>query len=291
MVIRTPTVFVLGAGASKDFEFPLGFELVHNVIDGLRKDKHARGEFLKMMIEFGEAALDDFLKTMDASSQNSVDAFLEHRRAYMEIGKAAMSMMLIKREREHELYRERDPFKHWMRYLLHQIRGQDFEEFWENKISFVTFNYDRSLEYFLHRALTDSYDKPPDYIWERMQKEIPIVHVHGRLGHFPWEGSGGRDYTPQVTVEGLHLCIKDIKIMHEGAEVATPEFDRAKKLLAEARRVRFLGVGFNNLNMQRLGVMSLGDGLAEATCVGLSAREHKQLTDRLIWAFILDSKV
>jgi hypothetical protein len=80
-----------------------------------------------------------------------------------------------------------------------------------------------------------------------------------------------------VTKEALEMCRMEIKVMHEGTDVETKEFKQARSLLAKAERIYFMGVGFNNLNMERLGVMNLKDGVASATGVNLDGKEHGDL--------------
>ena len=68
----------------------------------------------------------------------------------------------------------------WLRNLLQHMRGTSFEDFHTNKVSFVTFNYDRSLEHFLCRSLANSFAKTEAEAGEVISK-IPIIHLHGRL--------------------------------------------------------------------------------------------------------------
>jgi hypothetical protein len=47
-----------------------------------------------------------------------------------------------------------------------------------------------------------------------------------------------------------------------------------------AERVFFLGVGFNNENMSRIGVFDLAQGRAMSTGMGLTAKQTSDLTKR-----------
>ena len=288
-MIKTPTVFVLGAGASKPFGFPLGFELRDSVIAMMEGLKRRPGDFLELARVTQDHSL-AFSRALKGSAQNSVDAFLEHRSEFMDIGKKAIAFRLILCETAVALYRDDNPNTNWLRYLLNKMRGYAFKEFAENRVAFITFNYDRSLEYFLGRALADSYDKNDQEIAEMMEK-IPIVHLHGRLGYLPWQKrENARPYYDLTnssfadvpTTEVLDMCAREIKVMHEGIDTEDdPEFKRAKSLLTEAQRVYFMGVGFNSLNLQRLGVDTLSSAKAASTCIGYDVqREFVQLTEQ-----------
>jgi hypothetical protein len=126
MIVK-PTVFVLGAGAMVDYGFPTGWELVRDVIQNFRPRTDWR-ELLREHGHFTDQQIDEFLIALNGSAQNSVDAFLEERGEFLEIGIAAMSIALVHREKPAELYKERDPSKNWLRNLLTHLRGAPFEK-------------------------------------------------------------------------------------------------------------------------------------------------------------------
>jgi hypothetical protein len=80
----------------------------------------------------------------------SVDAFLEHRLALQKIGKAVIAYRIG----TCELPARIDPKKNCMRIILDKMM-ENFSPyiFKDNRVSFITFNYDRTLEFFLHSAL------------------------------------------------------------------------------------------------------------------------------------------
>jgi hypothetical protein len=250
-----------------DYEFPIGWELLREVVEGFAKNAELR-TLLLTNSDFEERLLDSYLEALDGSAQNSVDAFLEEQGDYLEIGIATMSMVLVRRERTGRLYQDRNPWTNWLRYLLMHLRGTSFSEFHTNAVSFVTFNYDRSLEHFLCRALGYTFSK------SETDSGVPIVHLHGRLGYLPWENERGRAYDTTITRDVLNTCIREVKVVHRTTEVNAEEFAKAKALLAKADRIYFLGVGFNNLNLERIGVKELQATKALATGVGLNQKEY-----------------
>ena len=275
-MIEENIVFVLGAGASRDYGFPLGFELVQSVISKLARDTDTRKRFVDLT-GCSEEEVSEFTYALNTSAQNSVDAFLEHRRGFMRVGKAAMAYCLIECELPDKLYRERDPTGNWLRYLLAQMRSDTFEEFANNKVAFITFNYDRCLEYFLCTALAASFGKTEEES-ANVLKKIRIIHVHGQLGYLPaWGEKNSRPFWLVPDVDMLRMCIEEIKVMHEGADVVTPEYEKARTLLGGANRVYFMGIGFNSLNLERLAIKSLKDDVAYATGRGLNGNETGRL--------------
>ncbi len=280
-MIRTPTAFVLGAGSMADYGFPIGWELVRDVIEGFAPNVELRQLLLKHS-DFKEDELNSFVGALHGSAQNSVDAFLEERKEFLEIGIATMSMVLIRRENKAVLYKQRDPYQNWLRNLLMHLRGTAFEEFSSNMVSFITFNYDRSLEYFLCRSVAETFGKAEEESGKIISK-IPIIHLHGQLGYLPWQGQKDiRPYDTTVDRSALLACVSDVKVVNRNTNINSAEFEAAKKLLAEAVRIYFMGVGFNNENLSRLGVMDFPANKAvSATGVGLTSREHGDLNARL----------
>jgi hypothetical protein len=250
-MITKRTVFVLGAGASEPFGFPTGAELYQKVVDGLREGPDV--DFFRNDAGYSSSDIRTFRDALFLSGKNSVDAFLEHRLEFVEIGKAAMSRVLVLREAENGLFR---PQHNWLRYAYDRLSAS-FEEFGNNAISFVTFNYDRSVEHFLFTALRNSYGRSEAECKELMGK-IPIIHLHGRLGFLPWERDGGRPYDQTIDLKVLKYCVQNIKIVSEDITDRDNEFVEARKLLEKAERIYFLGFGYAPTNMQRLGVENLG---------------------------------
>ena len=57
-------------------------------------------------------------------------------------------------------------------------------------ISFITFNYDRSLEQFLYFAFKHWEGLPEDVCVDRV-RDLQINHIYGKLGPLDWESENG----------------------------------------------------------------------------------------------------
>jgi hypothetical protein len=268
-VIDVETVFVLGAGASQPFNLPLGIELYRAVIDNFGRNGVKRELFLDTT-SHSEAQLDDFLNALGRSGLTSVDAFLERRfDEFLEIGKAAMAIELMLREEESHLWKA----PNWMLYLYGLMGCKSFEDFSGNDVSFVTFNYDRSLEHFLCTSLASSYGRPIEHSANEI-KHIPIIHLHGRLGYLPWEGKNGRAYGDKTIDHRIvDLCVKEMRVVHEDITDRDADFAEAKRLLKAAKRVYLMGFGFGNKNVERIDLPSLEPEIFYGTAYGLTGRE------------------
>jgi hypothetical protein len=273
-MITTPTVFVLGAGASADFGFPIGRDLLNSVVN-FQDGTQQRTNLLNYS---GHSAqeLDEFRTALNYSGDSSIDAFLERRPSFLEIGKAAMAVALMTREETATIFHEPGGLN-WMKYLFRRMQGSSSASFDENEVSFVTFNYDRVLEHFLSTALQHAWGVSEAEAG-KVLSSIPIIHLHGQLGFLPWQSDKNtRAFNTTMDSQSLRIAAEGIKVVHEGVEDRKEQFSQAKELIKSAARVYFLGVGTSNVNMDRLDVMNFEPNKVVVTEKGLTETEYAEV--------------
>jgi len=247
------------------------------VIEELRPNVQTR-ELLRDYGGFNDAEIDHFREQLAFSGQNSIDAFLETRQEFLAIGKAAMSVILIRYEQHETLWRFAD--NNWMRYLFDRMRANTLEEFGKNEVAFITFNFDRSLEHFLFSSLQRTYGARDSDVAEVLKK-IRIIHLHGRLGYLPWQNGASRPYTDQLSSEVVEMCVGNIKLVHEELKDGRDkEFEEAKRLLMASDLIYLLGFGFGTVNISRLALAGLPQNRAIATATGFTQHEVGTLHER-----------
>ncbi len=90
----------------------------------------------------------------------SIDRFLEHRPELIEIGKEAIAVVLTSKEKRDSLDSIAGD-RTWMHLLLERMNAAK-DEWRKNMLSVITFNYDRSFEYFMLAALQVRFGLPLD---------------------------------------------------------------------------------------------------------------------------------
>lgn len=247
-MITEPTVFVLGAGASKPFGFPTGVELYRLI----EKDKFSLPPVAPHNPRGGKMLVSRkgvFCNKLANSGFFSVDAFLEHRTDFIDIGKLVIACTLIPCETHSRVMTSHE--SNWYRYLFERMNCQA-DSFGENRVSFITFNYDRSLEHFLFTALTTTY-RFPDKDAMAIIDQLGIVHLHGTLGAYDPVNGQGRDYEPHLDRHDVDMAANDINIIYDDDLSDTdPQFSKARELICAAKQVVFLGFGYHEKSMQRL---------------------------------------
>ena len=277
-MIERPTVFVLGAGASAPFGFPVGRALLNSVCE-IPNARVSRVLGPLKSLGFTTAAVEQFCTELRYSGASSVDAFLEHRTEFLGVGKSLIAAVLIPCEQEDRLFEAQQDGVNWYKYLRPRLIGTP-DEFSKNKLSIITYNYDRSFEHFLYTALRYTYSLSQEDC-TAMCRQIPVLPLHGRLGCLPWQGDGGRDYNPQVSVDSLRRAAESIRVIHEDVE-GDPAFEQARQLIAQADLIVFLGFGYNPVNLKRLipDFTVLKGKTLLGTCFSMRDAEMKEIRKR-----------
>lgn len=258
-MIHKNTVFILGAGASKPFEFPTGAELKNQIlqIDVERGKKVARLSnthsdynpiWKYIFSKLDESKVEKFFLDLGRSGKGSVDAFIEHRPEFTDIGKLFISYQLIRYENEKILFGKGGD---WYQYLYDKL-NTSFEDFPNNNVSFITFNYDRSLEHAFLTWLMSDYNVDKRTAAQALSS-IDIIHLHGMIGVLPAISiQNSREYDQLTSELSLDIASKNIKIIHENISDSDENFIKAKELISNAELICFLGFGYGEKNLARL---------------------------------------
>lgn len=280
-VITNNVVLVLGAGASSPYGFPLGNELVYEALYPVENDdygvKFLEGQLLK--IDVKEEELKAFRKALEASLTTSIDAFLETRDEFEELGKLIIAYLLMIREDPILLFQhERDPENRetWYGTLFRFMHTPNWSRFAGNKLSIITYNYDRSLEYCLLRVLEATYGLDWSECKKLLFDNIKIIHLHGTLGALPGMGALSRAYSTDTSPEQLTIAKQSINVVHK-VDASDSCFQDAHYALQGAKDVVFLGFGYYPMNVERLRLKeNCPNAQIWGTCKGFTEAETKQ---------------
>ena len=108
---------------------------------------------------------------------------------------------------------------------------------------------------------------------------IRIVHVHGQLGYLPWQDPGGRPYESVFDTDETRARAEKIKIIYEAID-ADEDFVVAQDILRDTERVHFLGFGYHETNMRRLGFPWPEKKEVRGSCFQLTSHEKKQIVGK-----------
>lgn len=293
MLIGFSYAFIIGAGGGKPYGFPLGDELYQFICNNVTAQ--FRDEDIKEIAEL-------FSKELRQTCGVSIDRYLNINKRLKDIGVLSIAAAI-------HFYESKSigklPFNDfslegdWYTYLYKKmIQGlntpEDLLRISENKVSFLTFNYDRSLEHYLFsnlHGLLKNAGVSKETIAAKLA-EISIIHVYGKTGYLPWEK--GVDITDPLTVsygsdrrvpgEIAIQTQKMINLIYDERKESS-ELVKAKKLISDANRIIFLGFGYDEMNLAILGLPHLlQDKLGLGTAYKSTKNEIRQIENKFRFA-------
>jgi hypothetical protein len=325
MADQKKLAIVVGAGASKEYSFPIGSELKQQIIKllnirfehGFRQDSgdDLIVEAFRRICRPANEDVNQYLhaswRIRDSLSQApSIDQFIHTQRGDSRIetcGKLAIVRAILKAEAGSSLYIPRggrsDTLNFnrtentWLDALFRVVidgcaEGDLDERF--SALSLIVFNYDRCVEHYLFYALRNYYEISAARAAELIG-HIRIFHPYGSVGALPWQGASEHmAYGAEPTAEQL-LTLKDrIKTFTEGTDPDSSDLVRIRAALGFAPRVLFLGFAYHQLNLALLAPKTTspegGSRRIIGTALNLSATDCTEITHELSEAFACPSE-
>lgn len=227
-----------------------------------------------------------FVEQLRTSGYGSVDQFLEQRPQFTDIGTLSIAAVLLPCEsHEERLFPPGAPERdHWYETLVRLLSVGD-RNYLQNHVTIVTYNYDRSLEYYLYSVMRTRLGRTHGDKIARHLAHVPVLHVHGKLGEFGSNVSATARTVPYGTpldAESVQIAAREIRVIHR-ANPDTPEFVAVRRALREAGRIYFMGFGYNPTNLDRLQVFRREWSVAkrakcvvQGTSLGMSAKDWER---------------
>ena len=303
-MIETPTLFILGAGASAPYGYPTGIGLWERIVGIYPEDSTIPRGYRKPFREFHSTYLGDnvhneperepLIENLELFHETffhadpSIDRFISRNRRFDELGKKAILTMLFHAEQFSSFPATlKDRSGDWLTYLLQKMTGElvnqtQFPQFHDNKVSFITFNYDRSLEALTHLYLSNSFSELPIEEINDAVDGLDILHVNGVLAPLDWQINDGvkQAYRKSFKTVDIDSHVENIQIIYDEQQ------DEITKKIEEkikwAKRIYILGLGYADENMKLLGFPDAltGEMRIIGTTKGLTTHEVNDIMSR-----------
>lgn len=245
---------ILGAGASVKYGYPTGSQLIQDIskadIEKIFSDRITPIEWKKRLKE---------------TQPQSIDYFMSLDQNLMLTVKPYMYLYLLAKENV-DATLTLDYTNHWYNSFFDKLIVQKVEVTKRNlsRIKVITFNYDRSLEYYLSRVIKQRcFHNDIDYSNAfKLMQTMDIHHVYDRL---PWltgekQGEPGLEYGSvslnDITSSRAHQHLGLVnggelfKICHE--KIDEIKINTNYSFIRNTDNVLFLGFGFHEENMKVL---------------------------------------
>jgi len=263
-MINEPTVFILGAGASCPYGYPSGWELRQQIIGLFPHDFKVliqkRGEIIESVdFEMMQQEIEPFVFKFNKSNTKSIDLFLARNPEFALLGKYAIIFRIFAAEKDSKFgddlaRKDQD----WYSYLLEKmtddlITKNDYAGFSKNKISLITFNYDRSLEHFLYESLINSFNGIDHRKIKEQLCQLKIIHVFDQVAGLDWQDLDSKiEYRCNIVRLNVPSLAHKLRIIYDTTENSA--IGEVHKLITEARNIFFLGFGYAKENLKILGI-------------------------------------
>lgn len=298
------TLFVIGAGAGHDIEVPAGRQLAEDianrtrvVLDHGQIGRNTRDEDLALnFFERGDPNGSAYYSAFRLIHEgvllaNSIDDFLNIHEGSPEVvtvGKAAIVRSILNAERHCKLYV--DPSNIYNKLDIAQIRDSWFVKFMQvlgpgrkvrevesvlSDVSFINFNYDRCLEYFLRHALQLLYGIQPQQAAGIVSK-ANIIHPYGSVGSLEKVQFGGTDHV-RMDFRELSMAIKTYTERIEEQEV----LQNMQTAIRDAQCIVFLGFAYHKQNMALLRPSQRNTKQIFGTAYGMSDSDVGEVVEEL----------
>ena len=161
--------------------------------------------------------------------------------------------------------------------------------FLKNNVTFITFNYDRSLEHFLYTAYSNGHNFEKYNINAlELYRKIPIYHVYGKVARLNWEIDIKDSEQPFIPYKGYKQSFDILDILKNNIQLidereATKNMELCD-LIYNAERIFFLGFSYADENLEMLDIPSVLDKkqCIYGTAFGMTENEIRKIKSKFL---------
>ena len=286
--MRNPqTLFVVGAGASREVDMPTGRQLIdiiakkldYQLVNGSRRQGCGDDDILDIFQQHTQTreGIESFFQAawrvrVGIIYSKSIDSFMDIHKDDEKVqlcGKLAIVKSILEAEQGSYLHIEKDggDFRDleklkstWLfdfaRNINDGVRKTEISRIFE-KVSFIIFNYDRCFEHFMFNALQRLYSIDADAAASVM-KTLRIVHPYGTISNLLWQDKKGMPFGFPANRTAMQLMASRIKTYTEQIE-RSETLAEMRGMVADAHIIVFIGFSYHPENMKLLGLEHAGD--------------------------------
>jgi hypothetical protein len=283
-MLSKSTTFVIGSGASCEFNLPDGPKLIGEIAKALdirwddMKGGYVSGdsqiaETFRRLNEKGHAWQQACWRIRDGlpGLADSIDSYLDNHRAdtdMQRVGRAAIVKCILAAEEASKLKLDAkdrmprldcarlDVADTWIGALFRTLQRRcdiDGVRHFFTNCNMIVFNYDRCIEHYLEHALSQAYHIPLDEA-RKIVCEASIIHVYGSVGLLPGY-TEKRDQCVEFGSTAVNLIEVSQRIRTYTDQMSDDRISRSISNFMDAAEVLvFLGFAFHPQNLDLLHI-------------------------------------
>ncbi|MFP9137240.1 SIR2 family protein [Devosia sp. XGJD_8] len=280
-MFKDSTVFIVGAGASYEFDMPLGAHLAKTIssnLEWLSRDVEIYG---RLRDKQTNSLIQHYAQTLPREQQDevyqaarlihegidhamSIDAFIDmhaDKPLVGAVGKLQIALEILRAENNSKLALPRSSLggfdwemtkDSWLRVfseiLLEKSKSSAIDSIAED-LTIICFNYDRCIEHYLTYAVQRTFGIDWQEAYDHVSK-IRIIHPYGDLGPLK---SGATSRNSFGSLEGVDFWMASQRLSTFTEEVRDQDsLKEIRSAIASAHQLVFLGFSFQPQNMALL---------------------------------------
>lgn len=284
-MLQSRTLFIVGAGASREFGLPTGVELMPKISQALSFSVTSFGRLDGDKVTL--QAIDGYLRKNELNSSDivseierlssvlrsgliqaiSIDNYLDAHQSNQLIniiGKIGITRCILDAEQRSSIYvpisdrgatinfkKNSDKWLFELFKILNEgVSREDCEHIFEN-VEFISFNYDRCVEHYFLHALMVYYNIDRDRATKIVRDSLKVHHPYGKIGALDWQG-------PRQSTHfggGERMSGPDLLSVAEQIRTFTEQIEEGDDLMAmrsavaDAETIVALGFAFHPQNL------------------------------------------
>jgi hypothetical protein len=244
-------VFILGAGSNQNYGFFSGEGLKNYCCYEFKKrlDKFPNIDNPPGILKKDAEILSEIANTR---SHDNIDQILSMNADLELVGKFAIVDAILHCERHSYPFAQLNLYISLFRFIRKGINHpNEFEQIFENDFTFITFNYDRSLEYYFYNAL-HNFKRNLQNLSDIYRRVFKIYHFYGTLGSILKGEANYLEFGSNPDPFKLIDASSSIEVLHN--DKLPSNFIAIQDALKKANIVFFLGFGFDDENLRKLRI-------------------------------------
>lgn len=263
--------FIIGAGSSTNFGLPVGTKLYDEIIGDLTGWR-SLADILNEISDIDAHAMscNEIADSMKLSPLSSIDEFIHNYCAEDQNSEALLKVLIAKNilslEDHQSIFNRKNDnwYRNIISYLIRNA-NKEYETISEQPINFVTFNYDRTLEWFLYHGILSTFPKAQENKvkyneWFKKYCEKRIYHVYGSLGEITERGLGMKTdiNLKETKLNGrpkalfIYEASKMLTSIRYNEDTEIPK--KLKAMFNNTSRIYSIGFGYQLDNLKKLPI-------------------------------------
>jgi hypothetical protein len=196
--------------------------------------------------------IEQITRRLALSGQPTIDAFLENLPEFASPVKIAIADILFECEKKSVALVDSGTPHDALGRLIFERTLANTRVFRDPPPRIISLNYDRLLEFSLATKIENAYPIKEGDLPNLLAERLPILHLHGSLGDLAKNSNNYAAYAGQGQIDDWPSLVRRFAMVHE-EPLLEQNYEMAKHWILASETICFLGFGYHQIVLERLG--------------------------------------